>query len=365
MAIFNISTAQFGFAVSAYSITAGFSGLISAFYADRFDRKTILLFAYIGFVLGTIGCGLATSFPLLITARIGAGFFGGIIGAQVLSILADAIPFERRAQALSYVMLAFSAASVAGVPCGLWLASNLGWQAPFLGIGMLGGIIACLIYHYIPSFDSHINPNSEKQNPWKVWSDIQSSPNQKKALTLSAVLMLGHFAIIPYIAPVLVGNAGFDNQKLYQIYLVGGSLTIFSAPLIGKLADKKGKLPVFTLFAALSLIPVGLITHIKPMPTLFILMVAGLFFIITNGRMIPVQAMVSAVVPPDRRGGFMGINSAVQQFASGVAANLAGWVITKNSDHTINNYPLVGYFSMAMIVCSMLLAHRLDKNSIY
>lgn len=92
MAIFNISTAQFGFAVSAYSITAGFSGLISAFYADRFDRKTILLFAYIGFVLGTIGCGLATSFPLLITARIGAGFFGGIIGAQVLSILADAIP---------------------------------------------------------------------------------------------------------------------------------------------------------------------------------------------------------------------------------------------------------------------------------
>ena len=122
MKLFQITPQQFGFAVSSYSITAGISGFIAAFFVDRFDRKKLLFFAYIGFVIGTFSCAWAPNYALLVGARILAGLFGGMIGAQVLSIVSDTFGYERRASAMGILMTAFSLASVAGVPAGLWLA---------------------------------------------------------------------------------------------------------------------------------------------------------------------------------------------------------------------------------------------------
>src|SRR4026209_1924773 len=67
------TTSQFGFAVSGYAFSAGISGLLTAGFADRFDRKKLLLFFYIGFIAGTLFCALATSYPMLIGARILTG----------------------------------------------------------------------------------------------------------------------------------------------------------------------------------------------------------------------------------------------------------------------------------------------------
>src|SRR5213596_625644 len=58
----NLTTSQFGFAVSAYAFSAGISGLLTAGFADRFDRKKLLLFFYVGFIAGTLCCGLATTY---------------------------------------------------------------------------------------------------------------------------------------------------------------------------------------------------------------------------------------------------------------------------------------------------------------
>src|SRR5690606_20938869 len=78
MPSFNISPEQFSFLVSAYSISAFVAGIIAALIVDKFDRKKVLTFSYIGFVLGTLACGLADSYWLLMGARVVAGLFGGI-----------------------------------------------------------------------------------------------------------------------------------------------------------------------------------------------------------------------------------------------------------------------------------------------
>ena len=98
MNLLHINPQQFGLAVSAYAITAGISSFISAFFVDRFDRKKVLLFAYIGFVIGTFSCALAPNYEFLVAARVLAGLFGGMIGAQVLAIVADTFEYERRAR---------------------------------------------------------------------------------------------------------------------------------------------------------------------------------------------------------------------------------------------------------------------------
>ena len=100
MPTLHITPQQFGLAVSSYAFAAGASGLLAAGFADRFDRKRLLLFFYAGFILGTLLCGLATTFPLLLMARIVTGLFGGVIGSVVLAIATDLFPLEVRGRVM-------------------------------------------------------------------------------------------------------------------------------------------------------------------------------------------------------------------------------------------------------------------------
>ena len=361
MKLFQITPAQFGFAVSAYGFTAGASGFISAFFVDKFDRKKILFFAYCGFVIGTFACAFAPSYFWLVAARVLAGLFGGMIGAQVLSIVGDIVPYERRGAAMGTVMVAFSLASVVGVPAGLWLASKYSWHMPFLSIGFIGLFVIFLIAFFIPPITKHLQnvDNGQKQNPLHILTDILKNPNQVRAITLSGVLIMGHFVIIPFIAPSLVSNIGYSQDNIFLIYLVGGALTIFTSPLVGKLADKRGKYPIFVIFALLSFVPIWLITNLWIVPLWFVLIIAGLFFIAANGRMIPMQAMVSSVVSPQQRGGFMAINSSVQQLSTALAANIGGMMVYQVPDGRLENYSLVGYLSITLIGISIFLAKKL------
>lgn len=358
MELLKITPQQFSLAVSAYGITAGASSFAAAFFVDRFDRKRVLLFAYTGFLLGTFACAVAPNYPLLVGARVLAGLFGGMIGAQVLSIVADKFGYERRATAMGVLMTAFSAASVAGVPAGLWLAGKYSWHVPFLAIGFLGIGVLVLVALAVPPINQHIQEKRPEQKPFQVLTDIFQTPNQMRALSLSIVLMMGHFAIIPLLTPSLVHNVGFRQDDIFLIYLVGGVLTIFSAPLVGKLADKRGKYPVFVVFALLSLVPVWLITNLWPMPLWAVLTISGLFFIVVNGRMIPTQALVSSVVNPQQRGGFMSINASMQQLSTGLAAMIGGGIVATGADGRILQYDWVGYFSIVLILASVWLASR-------
>ncbi|GHB70291.1 MFS transporter [Persicitalea jodogahamensis] len=357
---FGIGPQAFGFIVSSYSLSAGISGFLAAFVVDRFPRNQVVLTAYAGFVVGTLACGLAPNYQMLIAARVLAGTFGGILGAQVLSIVGDVFAYERRAQAMSIVMTAFSAASVVGVPLGLYIATEYSWHAPFLAVGFLGIGVWLLIWQFVPRLDSHLVSKDQRPNPIAVLTTIIRNPNQLRALWLTTTIMLGHFSIIPYISPYLVSNVGYSESDIYLIYLVGGALTIFSAPLVGKLADRKGKFPVFVTFALLSLIPIYLITHMSPSPLVYVLFVSGMFFIFSNGRLVPTQAMTTSVVLPQNRGGFMAINSSVQLLSQALATYGAGVIIGKTATGQLTHYGTVGFLAMAAIFGSIFIA-RLVK----
>lgn len=105
----SLKPSQFGMAVSAYAFSAGFAGLLTAGFADRFDRKKLLLFFYIGFIAGTFFCGIAQSYPLLIAARIVTGLFGGVIGSISMAIITDLFDIDHRGRVMGFVQMAFGA----------------------------------------------------------------------------------------------------------------------------------------------------------------------------------------------------------------------------------------------------------------
>jgi predicted MFS family arabinose efflux permease len=161
----------------------------------------------------------------------------------------------------------------------------------------------------------------------------------------------------------MVANVGFTEHELTYIYLVGGALTIFSAPLVGKLADKHGKQPVLTVFSLIAIIPLFFITHIGMVPLYVALTITAGFFVFSGGRMIPSMALVSSVVSPQQRGSFMSINSSLQQITTGLAAFIAGTIVTKTPEGQLQHYNWIGYISIIATFACIVIAKKLKPLS--
>lgn len=402
---FEITPKQFGFLVSAYAFSAFAASMTASFFVDRFDRKHVLLFAFSGLIGGTLACGFATSFNMLVTARIAAGLFGGLISAQGLAIVGDTFSYEKRGRAMGFMMSGFALASIAGVPLGLFVATKTNWQVPFVWIGIFGMIILCMAYFIIPNLKEHINgpapilptgegenlipspspvergktdpslptsgtelarpspkergeTKSRGRNIFAVYQSVWKDRNQQLALLMMLTLIFSHFATIPFIAPYLTKNTGFLVEQLPMMYFFGGATSLFFSTFIGKMADKYGKQKIFSISLILSVIPVFLLTNLRHVPFYYVLIVTTLFFIVAGGRFVPAQALITSVVPPKLRGGFMNLNSSLQQLGLGLASFIGGLIITKNDAGELMHYDIIGYISIAVSMICLVVMRR-------
>ena len=355
-ALFGISNAQFGLLVSAYTLSAGVSGLMASTYIDRFSRKQLLLTMYPLFGLATLACGLAPDYVWLMVARVGAGLFGGVLSALAQTIVADVVPFERRGRAMSVVMTSFSVSTVAGVPLGLFLAAQLNWHAPFFGIALLVGLLSLGAWKTLPRLDAHLH-HPERTSVWRGIGQVLSEVNHLKAFGVSGLMMFAGFTVIPYITIYLQSNAGMLTDEVPWIYLCGGLATLLSARYFGRLTDRVGKVQVFQRLALL--LPLMATTLSQGLPLWGLLLISTLLFTVMSGRMIPGMAMVSSAVEPRLRGTFMTLNSAVQSASMGLAALVGGLIIGRDAQGQLSFYWLAGLLGVCASLLSAWLAGRL------
>jgi len=354
MPYFKINPRQFSLLVGAYTLSAAVSGFAAAFFVDKFDRKKFLLFAYGGFLIGTLFCGIAPNYPLLLMARIFAGLFGGMIGAQVLSIISDIFPYEERGKAMGSVMSAFAVASTLGVPFALYIANAFSWHAPFIFVVILGLAIYPFLYRYIPAMDKHLK-QQQVHGPFYALQQVTGDSKQMLALLFSFLMMMGHFLIIPFINPFMEFNRGYSKMQTPMIYLAGGAASFIAANILGRWADKYGKLRVFVICLILSLGLVMLITHLPQVPFPIVLSFFGIWFVFSTGRAVTAQAMLSNVVPAVQRGSFMSFNSSVQQLGTSTASFVAGLVVTASADGKIMHYGWLGWLSVIVLLTCLLI----------
>ena len=355
MRTLGINPAQFGLIVSSYTISAGAAGFLASSFMDRFGRKAAFLTLYSGFLVGTLLCGLAHTYHSLLAARVVTGAFGGILGGMALAIIGDVFPEERRGRATGILMSAFAVASVVGVPIGLYLGTEYGWNVPFLilaGLGLpvfVGGLRA------LPALRDHVH-HGPQTHPLLQIRETFSHPNHLRAFALIVTLMLGGFAVIPYIAVYLVANDIVPERRLPLLYVTGGILTLVGAPIIGRLADHYGKLPVYRVVAIFSAIMMISVTNLPPVPLGVAVALVGLLMVSNAGRMVAAMAMVTGSVESRRRGGFMSANSAVQHLSTGLGSFIGGIILVKAADGKLQNFDKVGMIAVAATLLSLWLA---------
>jgi DHA1 family inner membrane transport protein len=366
MDLYDINPQQFSLLVSAYAFAAFAAGLSGAMFIDRFDRRHALLVVYLGFTIGTLACAFAPSYGFLLTARAFTGAFGGTLGALVLAVIGDIVPFQRRGAAIGKIMISFSAASIAGVPTGIYLADLYGTSAPFLVVGLLSCVFLVLSFFVIPPLRHHFQQKdgvTVNTSPREIIRLVSSDPNQLRALLFSLVLMLGHFTIIPFIAPYMQLNIGFTSKEVALLYAIGGAVTVVCLPLFGRLADRFGHILIFTLASVVALFSIFAITNLPPVILPLALLTTASFFLVASGRNVPATTLVTSVVKPENRGSFMSIRASINEAGLALSSLIAGLIVIENPDGTLGHYQYAGYFAIIMSVVAIILARKLKTVS--
>ncbi len=354
----HIDNKQFSWIVAAYTIAAGFAGLMASSIMDRFGRKSAFLTLYTGFLLGTLFCGVSTGYYMLVAARVVTGAFGGILGGMALAIIGDVFPEERRGRATGILMSAFATASVVGVPTGIYLGGMLGWYVPFLVLAALGVPVLFVGLRVLPPLRDHLHRASHS-HPWDQIVETFGHENHLRAFALTVAVMLGSFSVIPSVSLYLVSNVGVDETKeLPWVFVTGGILTLIGAPLIGRLADRYGKLQVYRVVATIAIALIFVVTNLPHVPLAVAVGVVGLFMLSNAGRMVAALTMITGSVERRLRGGFMSANSAVQHLASGVGAAIGGQILVKAADGTQQHFNRIGLFAAVATALSLWLAGR-------
>ncbi len=350
MHAFAISPAAFATAVSAYSWCSGLSGLFAATYIDRFDRRRLLLVIYGLFAVSNLVCAMAGNFHMLLVARAFAGLSGGVLGSIIMAIVSDIIPVSRRGAATGTIMTAFSLAAIAGVPAGIVLGAHLGWSSPFYLLAVLSVLIWLAALALVPSLRQFLpsTPPSLRQVLPDLWH-LLSNPQHLRAFGLTFVILVSNMMIVPFVSPVLVANHGIAPEQIAWIYMAGGAATFFTSRRIGKLADRYGKHRLFRIFALLYIVPVLFLTHLPAIPLIAIVIVFSVFMVVSSGRMIPMQALLTTVPPAGHRGAFLSANSAIQSFGNGCGAWLGGMLLSHGAGGQILGYGLNGWCSVALV----------------
>ena len=355
MRVFSINPEQFSRLVAAYGLVAAVTGFAGGFVLDRFDRKHALLLLYSGFGLSTLACALAPNYAALLVARLMAGAFGGVSSSVIVAMVGDVIPPARRGRAMGVVMSAFPIASVLGVPFGLLLAGKFEWHAPFFLLAALSAIVLTTASRSLPNLRSEHPP----AHPWKQMTAILTHPVHQRGFMLSGALVFAGACIIPFLAPSMVANVGIPEEHLWMIYAAGGACTFITTPLVGRLADHYDKLHVLGWLSLLACVVVLTLTNLPPASIYVAMAITALFMISMSGRFTPAMAMISNAVESRYRGGFMSVNSAVQQAASGMANLTAGLLVTQSATGRLTGYPRVGLVSVACFGLTYYLAARL------
>jgi predicted MFS family arabinose efflux permease len=350
MPVLHIGPDRFGHLVSAYAFAAGISGLLTAGFADKFDRKKLLLVFYTGFILGTLFCGLAPSYGTLLAARIATGVFGGVIASITMAIVTDAFALSVRGRVMGYVQMAFALSQALGIPFALKLTNHFDWHAPFLVIVVFGAVAGLVILAFVRPVTEHLHMHHDT-DPVKHLMRTFLDPRHRMAFLTMVILATGGFMMMPFSSDFLVNNVGIPKADLWLVFLFVGICSMFTFPIVGRLSDRFGRLPVFAIGTFIAITMTIIYSRLGLSPLWLVVVVNVVSFVGISSRIVSSQALMSAIPDPRDRGAFMSITSSIQQVSGGVAAWIAGLIVVQ----TTETAPLQHYDTLALVCAGTML----------
>lgn len=346
----SVTTGLLGTLITAYAFAVGVFALVAGPISDRIGRRRILL---IGSVLMTVALalhGFVENFPALFGVRAFAGAAGGILNGAAIAYVGDYFPHERRGWASGWVMSGLAAGQIAGIPLGIVLAEGFGFRAPFVAFAVVMGVASVLVWWFVPQPEIR---RSEKplgiRSAVGEYRDLLREPGVAAASFMFALVFLSFPLYIAYLPLWLETTLGATGGAIALLFFIGGIGNVLAGPEAGRLSDSVGRKPII-IGASLAVTVVIIVT---PFVVVSLWPVYAVFFVAMGlfaSRGSSFQALLTELVPDDRRGSLMSLTAATGQIGFAIGGALAGIVFTAFGPGYIANATLAAAGCLVLAV---------------
>lgn len=361
MPALHIGPSRFGLVVSVYAFSAGASGFLTAGFADRFDRKKLLMVLYCGFVLGTLLCGLASTYPMLLAARMITGLFAGVVSSVSFAIVTDLFPLQMRGRVMGVIQTSFAASSVLGIPFALFLSNRWSWNAPFFMIAAACALVGVVIQAGLRPVIAHLQLHPDR-SPLHHLLHTLAQPRYLQGFATTGLLSVGGFMLMPFVSAFNVYNIGIPLTRLPLLYFVTGLFSAVCGPLIGRASDSLGKFRVFAAGSAITIVMAVIYTHLGVTPLWALIIISMILNVGIFSRMIASSALISAVPASADRGSYMSISSSLQQVAGGFASAIAGLIVVQTKEGRLLHFDVLGYVLVVTTLITLTMMYFINRR---
>ncbi|EMN8395526.1 MFS transporter [Serratia marcescens] len=251
----NASIGRAGLLISLPALFAALFAPLVVLGARRTDRRSLLIVFLLLLIADNLLAAAATSMALLFAARILLGFCIGGIWAIAGGLAERLVPPASVGLALSVIFGGVAAASVLGVPLGVFLGEALGWRMAFLAVAVLAALTLLLLLCVLPPL-----PVTQAVS-WRSFTAQHANRRLLLGLLLTFLLVAGHFMAYTFVRPLLQTVAGIESRWVGPLLFAYGAAGIVGNFIAGQAATKR-------LRRTLALIAFGLALAVLLLPLL-------------------------------------------------------------------------------------------------
>jgi DHA1 family L-arabinose/isopropyl-beta-D-thiogalactopyranoside export protein-like MFS transporter/DHA1 family inner membrane transport protein len=224
------SESDIGLIVTWYAAVVLVASLPLTKLTERVSRRAVLTGTLAVFAATTLACAFATSYEMLMVARLATALTQGLFWAVVGPAAASLFPPENGGRTLARLAIGTSLAPVLGIPFGAWLGQVAGWRTPFVVMAVVNGLMCVAVTVLVPNTPRQTGAQARGARPdWRLF-----------VLLNAGVLLLvtGSQTVWTYITPYLVDVTGFAPASLAPLLLVGGVGGVIGTTIAGRFVDR-------------------------------------------------------------------------------------------------------------------------------
>ncbi len=319
-----IDPALQGTLITAFVLSLGVFALFIGPVSDKVGRRKVILMGCGALSVALLLHALAFDYTSFLVIRILAGMSGGLLSGAAVSYVGDYFSYEERGWANGIVMSGIAVGQVLGIPLGVSLAGIWGYKAPFVFFALPMAFAFLFTYFKVPQ------PNVARlDQPLSLKHIVVSYRTlllEKPIQTAVVTYFLQFFSLMLFIVFLptwLEEEMGLNKYHIASMYFAGGIANVTMGPQMGKLSDKIGRKPLIMASSFGMAILMALSTIL--MSNLWVgYMLYFLAMTFVAMRMSPLQALLTAMVPGNRRGTLLSLTVGVGQIGSGIGSAFAG-----------------------------------------
>src|SRR5690606_25793297 len=278
-----------------------------------------------------------------------------------MAIVTDLFVLEQRGKVMGLIQMSFAASQILGIPLGLWMATHWGWHSTFFALVILSLFIGIAVVFKLKPVTEHLKFRNNKSPILHLWHTIKRK-DYRTGFVAIMLLSMGGFMIAPFSSDFYVNNVKINIEDVPIIFMWSGIASVFIMPLIGRLSDRFDKLNLFVIGTVIACVMVIISTNLGPTPLWKVVIINILMFVGIMSRMVPSQALNSAVPEAEDRGAYMSVNSSLQQLAGGLGAIFAGFIVVKaDATSPLKHFDTLGYVMVVIMLLCIFLMWRVNK----